>query len=210
MATVYAEIEEGLRDWIGEQPLFFVATAPSGAEGHVNVSPKGGSDTFAILGPREVAYIDLFGSGIETVAHLKENGRIVVMFCAFAGPPRIIRLHGHGEVVEQGEHRFPALRSLFELADEVSATVRSVIRIDVERIAESCGFVVPLMRYERGRDHLFKLARTWTRTRGPDAVRDYCDVNNGESLDGLPALRPFRDSVSTRQREAHDHRGRKL
>lgn len=209
MGTVYPEIDERLREWIGEQSLFFVGTAPSGSDGHVNISPKGTQGTFAVLGPREVAYVDLFGSGIETVAHLKDNGRIVIMFCAFTGPPKIIRLHGNGEVVEQSSPVFSTLRERFAVADEASVAVRSIVRVDVSRVADSCGFAVPLMSYEGDRDQLIRYARSHTRKHGPDAIRDYCDVNNDASIDGLPGLVPF-DSPGSGERRAHDHRGRKL
>src|SRR3712207_9563373 len=103
MAKLFSELDDKLAGWIRQQHLFFVAPAPPGSDGHVNVSPKGPIETFRILGPREVAYLDFVGSGIETIAHLRENGRIVIMFCAFAGAPRIIRLHGRGEVAQNGK-----------------------------------------------------------------------------------------------------------
>ena len=114
MATIYEAIDDKLRDWLLAQPVFFVATAPLAGDGHVNVSPKGMAGTFAVLGPHRIAYLDYFGSGIETVAHLRENGRIVVMCCAFNGPPKIVRLHGRGYAVHPGRHGVchpaPALR----------------------------------------------------------------------------------------------------
>jgi hypothetical protein len=207
MGTVFEAIDDGLREWIGAQRLFFVATAPSGEDGFVNVSPKGAMDTFGVLGPHEVAYVDLFGSGIETVAHLKENGRIVLMFCAFEGPPRVLRLHGRGEVVEQGDERFAELRAAFDLPPEYETSMRSIVRVDVVRIADSCGFVVPKMAYEGERGQLFKTARAWIRQNGPDAIRDYCDVNNRESIDGLAGLEPLGSSATPK---AHSHEGRKL
>src|ERR671921_2262544 len=109
MARTYDEIDARLADWIAAQPLFFVATAPLGADGHVNVSPKGPIGSLQVLGPLSVAYLDVGGSGAETIAHLRENGRIVVMLCAFDGPPRILRFHGRGRAVEAGEPRFDAL-----------------------------------------------------------------------------------------------------
>src|SRR5437870_13600432 len=112
MGKVYDGIDDRSAEFLGRQHVFFVGTAPSDPEGHLNVSPKG-LDTFRILGPREVAYLDLTGSGIETVAHLRENGRIVLMFCAFAGPPKIVRLHGTGEVVPSGSPDYCKLRALF-------------------------------------------------------------------------------------------------
>jgi Pyridoxamine 5'-phosphate oxidase len=208
MGSVLAEIDDRLAAWIGRQPLFFVATAP--AEGHLNLSPKGGEGTFAVLGPRAVAYVDLYGSGVETVAHLKDNGRIVIMLCAFDGPPKIVRLHGRGEVVEQGDPRWDGLFARFELADDVLPTVRSIVSVEVSRISDSCGFVVPEMAFVRDRRQLFKSAASSIRRHGPDAVRDYCDVNNAQSIDGLPALSPFGVPVSDEQRRTFGHEGRKL
>src|SRR5918992_3407984 len=134
MGTVFPEIDDRLREWIARQPMFFVATAPSGDDGHLNLSPKGGKGTLAVLGPRELAYVDLFGSGIETVAHLKQNGRIVLMLCAFDGPPMIVRLHGRGEVVEMADLRFAGLLARFDLPAEARTSIRSVVRVDVTRI----------------------------------------------------------------------------
>jgi hypothetical protein len=210
MGTVLPEIDDRIAGWIAQQHMFFVATAPSGDGGHLNLSPKGARESFAVLGPHEVAYVDLYGSGAETIAHVKDNGRIVVMFCAFEGPPKIIRLHGTGDVVEQADPRFADLFAHFTISDEVMPTVRSIIRIDVHRIADSCGFVVPEMTFVRGRKQLYKGAAAVIRKHGPDAIRDYCDVNNRESIDGLPALRPFGDGVDEEQRRRFAHEGRKL
>ena len=208
MGNVLSEIDDRLVAWIAGQPLFFVATAPP--EGHLNLSPKGGQGTFAVLGPREVAYVDLYGSGVETVAHLKDNGRIVIMLCAFEGPPKIVRLHGHGEVVEQADRRWETLFARFTLADEVLPTVRSIVRVEVSRISDSCGFVVPEMAFVRERRQLFRGAASSIRRHGPDAIREYCDVNNAQSIDGLPALSPYGEQVSDEQRRTFAHEGRKL
>jgi Pyridoxamine 5'-phosphate oxidase len=209
MGSVLPQIDDRIVAWIAKQHMFFVATAPSDG-GRINLSPKGARETFAVLGPHELAYVDLYGSGVETVAHLKQNGRIVVMFCAFEGPPKIIRFHGRGEVVEQADARFDELFAGFTIADEVMPTVRSIVRIDVERIADSCGFVVPEMTYVKDRTQLYRGADAIIRQHGPDAVRDYCDVNNAESIDGLPGLAPFGDGVSDELRELWAHEGRKL
>src|SRR5881398_424588 len=135
MGKVYEAIDEKLSAWIRRQPLFFVATAPSGDSGHLNLSPKGPIETLRVLGPRRVAYLDLVGSGAETIAHLRENGRIVIMLCAFAGPPRILRLHGRGRVVEPGDPEFEELAGGFELPATTTAgpARRSVVVVDVER-----------------------------------------------------------------------------
>jgi hypothetical protein len=183
MGTVYERIDERLADWIMRQPLFFVGTAPLSADGHVNVSPKGPIGTFQVLGPNEVAYLDYVGSGAETVAHLRENGRIVIMFCAFDGPPRILRLHGTGEVVSASDPRYGP----FEDAGEPAAQ-RSIVRVDVHRVADSCGYNVPLMEVTGRRPHRELSVAKRLRTGGPEAYARYKADNNAESIDGLPAL----------------------
>ena len=180
MGKVYEEIDSTLAEFLHRQRLFFVATAPLAATGCINLSPKG-FDAFAIIDPRTVAYLDLTGSGVETVAHLNENSRIVLMFCAFEGPPKIVRLHGLGEVIEPGDADFEALRARFG-----SFTgVRSIVRVAVTRIADSCGYGVPLYEYVGDRDQLAK----WAEHKGPDGIREYRAKNNAESIDGLPGLR---------------------
>ncbi len=168
------------RAFIGKQKMFFVATAPRGDDGLINVSPKGLDGTFAVIDDRTVAYLDLTGSGVETIAHLRENGRICVMFCAFDGPPNILRIQGTGDVVEPGDDGFVGLASRFP---EVPG-VRSIIRITVGRIADSCGFGVPRYDYAGQRDTLTK----WAEKKGPDGVREYQAGKNRRSLDGLPGL----------------------
>src|SRR4051794_24061192 len=134
MGKIYDEITPFLADFIRAQHLFFVASAPLAADGHVNLSPKG-LDTLRILGPRRVAYLDLIGSGVETIAHLRENGRLTLLFCAFAGPPKILRLHGRGVAALPGSPELAALAAHFP---ERRAT-RSVIVVDIERMSDSCG-----------------------------------------------------------------------
>src|SRR5512141_2671892 len=134
MGITYTALTQELGDWLAQQKIFFVATAPLAQQGHINCSPKG-CDTLRILGEHEVAYLDLTGSGIETVAHLQENGRIVLMFCAFSVAPKIIRIHGKGHVVYTDHPDFPRLQSLFP--DHAGA--RAIIRVTVERISDSCG-----------------------------------------------------------------------
>ena len=143
MGKKYDQIDEGLVDFIGRQHVFFVATAPASLEGHVNLSPKG-LDTFRILGPRTVAYLDLTGSGIETVADVRENGRLVIMFCAFEGRPLILRLHGRGRVVEPCDPGWEELVSRFS----AYPGTRSAIVMNVESIADSCGYAVPLYEFQ--------------------------------------------------------------
>ena len=177
MGTVHDAITPELADWISRQRVFFVATAPLAREGHVNCSPKG-LDCLRALGPRAVAYLDLTGSGIETVAHLRENGRIVLMFCAFDGPPKILRLHGRGTVLMPGEAAFDDLRPRFP----ESSGVRSLIHVDVTRISDSCGFGVPLFEPAADRDQL----RKWHQAKGEAALDAYRRAKNATSLDGLP------------------------
>ena len=140
MGSTYPSIDGELAGFLSAQHVFFVATAPLDADGHVNLSPKG-HDTFRVVDPYTVAYLDLTGSGIETVAHLRENARIVFCFCAFEGPPRIVRLHGRGEVLEPSAPDFAKLLPLFPAFEGV----RSIIRVELRRIADSCGYAVPLM-----------------------------------------------------------------
>ncbi len=179
MSRVYDELDERLSKFLRRQHVFFVATAPLAADGLVNLSPKG-LDTFDVLGSRRVAYLDLTGSGVETIAHLRENGRIVVMFCAFDGPPRIVRLHGRGTVVVPGEHGFDHLVARFPSRPGI----RSVIDVEVTRIADSCGYAVPLMSFETERTRLDE----WADKRGPAGLDVYRAEKNAESLDGLPGL----------------------
>ena len=131
------------------------------------------------------------GSGIETIAHLRENGRIVLMFCSLSGPPKIVRLHGHGVPVQQGDEGFEAALAAFDVTDEQRRAVRSVIEVEIARVADSCGFVVPRMSYEGERDQLYRYADNRLRKEGPDAVRAYVSANNAESIDGLVGLDPL-------------------
>ncbi|MCZ8518624.1 MULTISPECIES: pyridoxamine 5'-phosphate oxidase family protein [Paenibacillus] len=165
------------REFISKQRMFFVGSAPLGGEGHVNLSPKG-YDAFRILSPNEIAYLDLTGSGNETSAHLQENGRITVMFCAFDGAPNILRLYGKGECVLPGS---PAWGRLSPLFGEMPG-VRQIIRADVYQVQTSCGYGVPLYRYEGDRETLKK----WAEVKGPEGVDAYLREKNTRSLDGLP------------------------
>jgi hypothetical protein len=193
MAKLFDSIDDKVRAFIEAQTMFFVGTAPSGDDGHVNVSPKGGSNLFRVTGPLAFAYVDLMGSGIETIAHLRENGRIVIMFCAFEGPPKIVRLHGRGYPIQQGDPGFDAALAAFDITDEQRRAVRSVISVEVTRVADSCGFVVPRMTYEGERDQLYRYADNRVRKEGPDAVRAYVSANNASSIDGLTGLDPLVD-----------------
>jgi hypothetical protein len=192
VGTVFEQLDDELIGWLRRQPMFFVATAPNGPGGHVNVSPKGGRDVFFVLGPREVAYVDLPGSGIETVAHLRENGRICLMFCAFEGAPQIVRLHGRGRVVSARDPGFDqALASLpGEVTERMRDLARSLVIVELDRIADSCGYIVPNLRYEGERTQLFSWVDGRRAKHGPDAIDRYIDINNAVSLDGLPGLDP--------------------
>jgi hypothetical protein len=179
MAKVFSSIDERLEKFIRSQHMFFVATAPSGSGGHVNLSPKG-LDTLRIIDPQTVAYLDLTGSGVETIAHVRQNGRITLMFCAFDGAPKIVRLQGRGEVVERGATEFAELIGLFPHFEGT----RSVIRIRLDRIADSCGYGVPLYRHEGARPQLLE----WADRKGADGVLDYQREHNTESIDGILGL----------------------
>lgn len=179
MGSVHDGIDDRLATWIAAQPVFFVATAPLAADGHVNVSPRG-HDCLSVLGPREVAWVDYTGSGIETVAHLRENGRICVMFCAFSGPPKIVRLHGTGTVALPGDPAFDEVVA----RHPASPSTRAVVRVQVSRVSDSCGYGVPLMDLAGERDLIARSAQR----RGPDGLARYRAEKNALSLDGLPGL----------------------
>ena len=179
MGKVLDSIDDALAAWIQAQPVFFVATAPSGPGGHVNLSPKG-YDTLRVLDPTTVAYLDLTGSGVETVAHLRENGRITLMLCAFDGPPRIVRLHGTGEVVQPDDPEWAELIDGF--TEHPGA--RTIIRAHVERVSSSCGFAVPFMSLVGERPTLDQA----NGRKGEAALADYRAEKNAVSIDGLPGL----------------------
>lgn len=182
MGKVYEAIDGRLREFILGQPMFFVATAPSGSGGHVNVSPKGGTGCLAVPDENRVAYLDYTGSGAETIAHLRQNGRITLMLCAFQGPPKIVRLHGRGRVVAPEDAGFADLLPLFP--GEPAHGLRSVIEVAVERISDSCGYQVPLMEYAGDRDLLVR----WAERKSDEDLAQYRRTRNAHSIDGLPAL----------------------
>jgi hypothetical protein len=178
MAERFASIKADLAVWWAAQPMFFVATAP-GDGGHVNLSPKG-LDTLRILGPTRVAYLDLTGSGVETIAHLRDNGRITLMACAFEGAPRISRIYGAGTVHEIGSAGFGELVPNFpELPGR-----RAIIDIAVDRVTTSCGYAVPMMDLVSDRDRLLE----WARAKGDEGLVDYRASKNERSIDDLPGL----------------------
>jgi hypothetical protein len=182
MAKIFEEIDDKLAEWIRRQHIFFVGTAPVGADGKVNVSPKGMGGTFSILGPRTVAYLDYTGSGAETIAHLRENARIVIMFCAFDGPPKIVRLHGYGRVVLPADAEFAELRQHFD--KDRTLGQRSIIVADLHRISDSCGYSLPLMDFREDRDILDKSQER----RDEDYFQEYQRKHNTVSIDGLPGV----------------------
>ena len=179
MGKTYDAITADLQSWMMRQHIFFVATAPASANGYINCSPKG-MDTFRILGSREIAYLDLTGSGVETIAPLKENGRIVIMFCGFEGPPQIVRLHGAGMVYPLGSEGFENYGEAFKALPGA----RSIIHVQVTRISDSCGYGVPLYDFKGQRDTL----TTWARNKGPEGLITYRREKNAVSLDGLSGL----------------------
>jgi len=187
MGKIFDEIDEQLERWIFKQSMFFVGSAPLDGDGHVNVSPKGPIDTLKVLTPTSVAYLDMLGSGAETIAHVRENGRIVIMLCAFEGPPRIVRLHGRGEVLTPDDARFEELVAHFEQPEHLE-TRRSIVCVEVTRIGDSCGYGVPLMSYDGERPHMGASAAKKLRVNGPEAYLEYQRENNAVSIDGLPAI----------------------
>jgi hypothetical protein len=188
MGRIYDEIDAPLARWIAKQSMFFVGTAPLAGDGHVNISPKGPIGSLRVTSPTEVAYLDIVGSGAETAAHLQENGRIVVMLCAFDGPPRILRLHGRGEVVWAEDDAFaPLLAACAFDEPEVEASRRAIVRVHVSRIADACGFGVPLMEHVGERDNATKWARGKLAKGGVAEIESYKITKNVASIDGLPA-----------------------
>jgi hypothetical protein len=189
MGKIFDEIDEQLERWIFRQSMFFVGSAPLDGDGHVNVSPKGPIDTLKVLTPTSVAYLDMIGSGAETIAHVRENGRIVIMLCAFEGPPRILRLHGQGEVVPASDGRFSELMELCGFAQPtIPEARRAIVLVEVARVADSCGYGVPLMKHEGDRPHMPLWAAKKVRVGGADALLDYQREKNAVSIDGLPAV----------------------
>jgi hypothetical protein len=180
MGKVHPAIDDRLREFVERQPVFFVATAPSGDEGHVNLSPKGLADTFVVVDEHTVAYLDLTASGAETIAHVRQNGRITLMFCSFEQTPNIVRLHGRGRVVSRYDDDFADWARRFP--DNPAA--RAVIVVDLERVSDSCGYSLPLMRLESERD----LLTPNMERRGPEGIVSYRQEKNRRSIDGLTAF----------------------
>lgn len=176
MAKLFDCITDELQDFIAKQQIFFVATAPLNPTGHVNLSPKG-QDSFRILSPNRVAYLDLTGSGNETSAHLQENGRITFMFCAFQGAPRILRLYGRGETILPTSSKWNSLASLFPPI----AGMRQIVVAEIDRVQTSCGYGVPLYEYQEQRETLVQ----WAEKKGESGIQVYHQQKNMVSIDGL-------------------------
>ncbi|MEV6977021.1 pyridoxamine 5'-phosphate oxidase family protein [Kitasatospora sp. NPDC093806] len=185
MGQTYENINAKLRSFIERQPVFFVATAPLAADGHVNLSPKGRSGTLVVLDELTLAYLDFGGSAAETVAHVRENGRITLMWCAFDGPPKILRVHGQGEAVFRDDPRFTELLGRFDPAVD-GASLRAIVLVRAERVSDSCGFAVPMMDYQGDRD----LHDQYFSRKTDEEFGAYCESKQyiGTSLDGLPAI----------------------
>jgi hypothetical protein len=181
MSSRHENITPEISAWILKQTMFFVATAPAALEGHINLSPKGG-DSFRVLGPLEVVYQDFTGSGAETAAHARENGRIVVMFCAFQGPPRIVRLHGQARLITVDDPRYAEFVDMFP----ANPGTRAFFHIQVKRVSDSCGYAVPLYGFQRQRDALDR----WAVKKTPAGLKTYRATKNRKSIDGLPAMPP--------------------
>jgi hypothetical protein len=189
MGKIFEAIDERLERWIAAQPMFFVGSAPLDEDGHVNVSPKGPIDTLRVLEPTTVAYLDFVGSGAETIAHVRENGRIVIMLCAFDGPPRILRLYGRGQVILAAEDRFDELTETCGFpVPETPEARRAIVLVEVDRVADSCGYGVPLMKHAGQRPHMDAWAAKKVRVGGPEALLAYQRQKNASSIDGLPAV----------------------
>ncbi|MEU7175918.1 pyridoxamine 5'-phosphate oxidase family protein [Micromonospora tulbaghiae] len=186
MGKTYERLDGRLRDFIEAQPMFFVATAPLSGDGTVNLSPKGLRGCLAVLDEHTVAYLDFAGSNAETIAHLRENGRVTLMWCAFAGPPNIVRVHGRGEPVFRDDPRWPGLLTHFPDIDPGPHGLRAVIVVHAELIRDTCGYAVPFMTYDADRDlHERRFAREDDASLSAYfAGKDHVAT----SIDGLPGL----------------------
>ncbi|MFJ7340309.1 pyridoxamine 5'-phosphate oxidase family protein [Streptomyces sp. NPDC101110] len=186
MGKTHERIDGRLRTFIEGQPVFFTATAPLAADGTVNLSPKGLKGSFAVLDEQTVAYLDFAGSNAETIAHLRENGRITLMWCAFQGPPNIVRVHGRGEPVFRDDPRFGELLGHFPDIDRARHGLRAIIVVTAELIRDTCGYAVPFMAYEEERDlHAKRFAREDDASLGAYFSKK---EHIATSLDGLPGL----------------------
>ncbi|MDH6116563.1 hypothetical protein ABH930_000962 [Kitasatospora sp. GAS204A] len=185
MGKSYERIDGRLRSFIEAQPIFFTATAPLSEDGHVNLSPKGRAGTLAVLDELTLAYLDFGGSHAETIAHLRENGRITLMWCAFTGPPTVVRVHGRGEPVFRDDPRFAELLGHFAPTAD-GGGLRAVVLVRAERISDSCGFAVPYLEYREDR----ALHADYFDRKSEAEFAEYCEKKDfvGVSVDGLPGL----------------------
>lgn len=180
MGKTYAVLDDSIRTWMERQQMFFVGTAPLSADGLVNLSPKG-LDSLTVVDDKTLVYLDYGGSGVETIAHVRENARIVIMMCAFAGPPKIFRFHGRGEVVTPLDDDFDQLAGLFDIP---GVGIRAIIRVHVDRISDSCGYGVPNYAFKEHRQS----SQNWLKKKGAAAIREYQVEKNLQSIDGLAAI----------------------
>jgi len=183
MGRAFDVITSRMQEFIAQQHMFFVASSPLDGDGRVNVSPKG-YDSFRLLDERQVAYLDLTGSGAETIAHLRENARITFMFCAFDGKPNIVRLYGKGRIVLPGDDRWTDLIDLFSESDAIKGAVRSIVLAQIDRTSTSCGYSVPIMDFQQERTRLLD----WADNKSDDDLKAYWADKNAKSIDDLPAL----------------------
>ncbi len=184
MGTAYESINDAMRAFIERQHMFFVSTAPSEG-GHINMSPKG-YDSFRIISPNQVCYLDLTGSGAETIAHVVDNGRITFMFCAFEGKPNICRLYGKGRIIYRRDAEFDVFNASLDEPFVELAGARALIVADLDRTSNACGFAVPFMEYQQDRSRLHEY---WTPKSDAD-MSDYWATKNASSIDGLPTAIP--------------------
>ena len=190
MGSTYEVIDRNMREWIEKQRLFFVGTAPLSMSGSINISPKG-HDTLRVISENTLAFMDLGGSGIETIAHIRENSRVVIMMCAFEGPPKIYRFHGNGEILLPGDSGFDDLSASF---DRATLGTRAIVIVHVERISDSCGFGVPLYTYQGDRPTF----PNYIKKQGVESIRELLHAENESSIDGLPGIS---------REEAHRYQG---
>ncbi|MEU1725188.1 pyridoxamine 5'-phosphate oxidase family protein [Nonomuraea sp. NPDC005692] len=186
MGKTYDRIDGRLRTFIESQPIFFTATAPLAGDGTVNLSPKGLKGSFAVLDDHTVAYLDFAGSNAETIAHLRENGRVTLMWCAFDGPPNIVRVHGHGEPVFRDDPRWAGLLRHFPDIDPAPHGLRAIIVVTARLIRDTCGYAVPFMTYDADRPlHGSRFARE-----DDESLDAYFHKKEhvATSIDGLPGL----------------------
>ena len=180
MGKQFESIDDSIRNWMGQQKMFFVGSAPLSGDGLVNLSPKG-HDSLRIIDGNTLAYLDYGGSGAETIAHVRENGRIVIMMCAFDGPPKTFRFYGRGEVITPLDDGFAELSGLFDLP---GLGTRALIKINLHRIQDSCGYGVPNFEFKGHRES----SQNWAKKKTTDELREYQVLKSLHSLEGIPSM----------------------